>query len=179
MSTGGADEGGLYPPREAARLLDVSPSGLRRLAAIYSDLYGELPRDKSEQGEHKTRLWPAEALERLRAARALVDAKRWPSIKDALEALERGEEAPEPAPLATPPAAELVSRIEALATLPGQVDALAERQAEALELLRHLADTVTKQSAAIERLEAKLERAEARQHDEQPVKRRAWWRWWG
>jgi hypothetical protein len=82
----------LYPPKEAARRLGVSGSGLRRLAGIYAELYGPLPRDESVQGPNKTRLWPAEALDRLERARALMDAKRYGSIKEALEGLERGED---------------------------------------------------------------------------------------
>jgi hypothetical protein len=184
MSTGGAEQAGLYPPREAARLLEVSGSGLRRLAEIYAEVHGELPRDESTKGERKARLWPAEALERLQKARALVDAKRYGSIRDALEALERGEVAPEASPPAVPPADELRRRVEALAALPGQLGELEARQAEALTLLRdllakveRLEQTVSEQQReSLEKQAAEL-RASARD-DEKPALQPPRWQFW-
>ena len=76
-------------PGMVAEQLGVSPSGLRRLASIYAEAYSELPRDGANN-----RLWPTEAVERLEAARALVQAGQARSIKEALKAVERGVEAP-------------------------------------------------------------------------------------
>ncbi len=73
-------------PGEAARRLGVSPSGLRRLAGAYSEIYGELQKDASGT----SRIWSGEAVSRLEAARALMAAGRARSVKDALMAVERG-----------------------------------------------------------------------------------------
>lgn len=77
----------IYSAGEAARFLDVSPSGLRRYASIFEELYGDLPRD-SQGG--RSRVWTSFAIERLQAAKGLVAEGQAPSIRDALEALERG-----------------------------------------------------------------------------------------
>lgn len=84
---------GLSSPRAAATLLGVSPSGLRRLAEIYSAVCGELPRDPRT----RSRLWPEEALAELSGARDLVLGNRAASIREALESIRRGDN--EPAPL--------------------------------------------------------------------------------
>jgi DNA-binding transcriptional MerR regulator len=76
-------------PKDVAKRLGVSPSGLRRLASIYSARYGDMPRD-----EGANRLWPTEAVARLEVARGLVNSGRARSIDEALEAVERGLEAP-------------------------------------------------------------------------------------
>lgn len=176
MSTGGAEPAGLYPPREAARLLEVSGSGLRRLAEIYAEVHGELPRDDSTKGERKARLWPAEALERLQAARALVQANRYPSIKEALEALEHGEVAPEASPPAVPPADELRRRVEALAELPGRLGELETRQSEALDLLRELLAKVERLEQTVEKQAAELR--EGRRDAEQGAPPPPRWQFW-
>lgn len=71
----------------AAERLGVSPSGLRRLAIIYTSVHDELPREPKTNN----RVWPVEAVTRLEQARALVEAESYHSIKEALEALDRGE----------------------------------------------------------------------------------------
>lgn len=73
-------------PGEAARQLGVSSSGLRRLAGVYSEVHGELPKDSSGT----SRIWPREAVLRLDAARALMAAGQARSIRDALIAVEGG-----------------------------------------------------------------------------------------
>ncbi len=73
-------------PGSAARRLGVSPSGLRRLAGAYSEVYGELQKDASGT----SRIWSGEAVARLESARALMAAGRARSIKDALLAVEGG-----------------------------------------------------------------------------------------
>lgn len=77
-------------PGDVARRLGVSPSGLRRLAGVYAELYGALPKDSSGT----TRLWSPEAVRRLEAARALMAAGQARSIKDALLAVEGGAAPP-------------------------------------------------------------------------------------
>ena len=77
-------------PGDMARRLGVSPSGLRRLAGVYAELYGELPKDSSGT----SRLWSPEAVRRLEAARALMAAGQARSIKDALMAVEGGAAPP-------------------------------------------------------------------------------------
>lgn len=76
----------ILSPREAARRLGVSPSGLRRLAGVYGELYGDLPKDASGT----SRLWPQEAVARLEQARALLSGGQARSIRDALMAVEGG-----------------------------------------------------------------------------------------
>jgi hypothetical protein len=73
-------------PGEAARRLGVSPSGLRRLAVVYGEVYGDLKKDSGGT----SRLWPQEAVMRLEAARALLSAGQARSIRDALVAVEGG-----------------------------------------------------------------------------------------
>ncbi len=75
-----------WSPGDVAKRLRVSPSGLRRLAGVYAQLYGELPKDSSGT----SRQWPGEAVNRLEAARALMAAGQARSIKDALLAVESG-----------------------------------------------------------------------------------------
>jgi hypothetical protein len=95
MSTGDENPSGVveafYEPAEAARRLQVSASGLRRLATSYEQVHGELPR----KGGTQARLFPQEAVERLAQARMLVDRGRFKSTVEALTALEKGLE-PEP-----------------------------------------------------------------------------------
>jgi hypothetical protein len=85
-----ADVEVVLSPGEAARVLGVSPSGLRRLAVVYGELYGDLPKDSSGT----SRIWPQEAVGRLEAARALMAAGRARSVRDALRAVEGGAAPP-------------------------------------------------------------------------------------
>ncbi len=57
---------------EAARVLGVSPSGLRRLAVVYGEVYGEVQKDAGGT----SRIWPREAVMRLQGARSLMAAER-------------------------------------------------------------------------------------------------------
>lgn len=70
----------------AAERLGMSPSGLRRLAIIYEEVHGELPR----RPRSNNRLWPEEAVERLQDARRLLEQERYRTILEALQALEHG-----------------------------------------------------------------------------------------
>ena len=65
-------------PDEAAGALSLSLSSLRRYAADYEGVFDELPRYEGR------RVFSTEALERLRAAQALLRAKQAPSLKQAL-----------------------------------------------------------------------------------------------
>ena len=77
----------VYPPHEVQSRLEVSASGLRRLAGIYERTIGPLPRDD------RGRVWPEDAVEALEDARALVRESRAVSIEAALRGQEVGGEA--------------------------------------------------------------------------------------
>jgi DNA-binding transcriptional MerR regulator len=70
----------------AAERLGVSASGLRRLAIIYETIFDELPR----KPRSNNRLFPEEAVERLQAARALLQVEKYRTINEALEAIKYG-----------------------------------------------------------------------------------------
>jgi DNA-binding transcriptional MerR regulator len=76
----------LFEAGMAAEQLGVSASGLRRLAIIYETVYEELPR----KPRSNNRLFPEEAVERLQAARGLLQAERYRTINEALEAIKYG-----------------------------------------------------------------------------------------
>jgi hypothetical protein len=71
----------------AANTLGISKSRLNRLAPIYEQLYGELPR-----GGRNVRLWPLEAIERIRKARLAVGKGRAVNMEAALRSFETPEE---------------------------------------------------------------------------------------
>ena len=73
---------------EAARQLGVSPSGMRRLLVIYEQVHGELPRKGPKETD--ARILSSEVVERLGAARGLVEQERFRSIAEALTALDAG-----------------------------------------------------------------------------------------
>src|SRR5215204_4888731 len=70
----------------AANVLGISKTTLNRLAPIYEQVHGELPR-----GGRHARLWPLEAIERIQSARLAVEERRAESIEAAL----RGFDTPE------------------------------------------------------------------------------------
>ncbi|HVF02791.1 MAG TPA: hypothetical protein VNA27_15815 [Rubrobacteraceae bacterium] len=86
----GQEQRRVYPPSEVQARLEVSASGLRRLAGIYERTVGSLPRD--ERG----RVWPEDAVEALEDARAMVRESRAVSIEAALrgQELDAGTEKP-------------------------------------------------------------------------------------
>ncbi len=118
-------------PGEAARRLEVSPSGLRRLAAVYAGVYGPLLKDSAGT----SRIWPQEAVGRLERARALMAAGQARSIKDGLLAVEGGAVATSEAALSLGRDGRLV---EALGVVSSQLEAVLEgnrrleREVEAL-----------------------------------------------
>ncbi len=123
----------------AAEQLGLSPSGLRRVAAIYEAVHGELPRKR----DTKARLYPAEALERLTTARRLVEAEVYRSIGEALQALERGVPVDLTAePLEVAPVRSQAVPNEALGVLLGELRGLREENAEIRAELRALRSEV-------------------------------------
>jgi len=134
----------LLPPALAARALGVSPATLRRYAALWERLVGPLPRDP-----RGGRLWPKEALARLRAAREAHLREGLP-LEEALARV-HGDF----------PALALPSEGEALALL----RALAERLERVEGELRALREENARLREALKALE--------------PPRRRPWWRFWG
>ncbi len=91
----------VYGPADVATRLAVSSAGLRRLAAVYERVHGELGRDPRHG-----RLWPQEAVERLERARGMVRDGQAVSVEAALTSLtfgEPGADDPEPPALARAP----------------------------------------------------------------------------
>jgi hypothetical protein len=83
----------VYDPAQAAELLGVSASGLRRLAPIYESVFGELKRVGKGDEDKRSREWPSEAIERLLTARRLTGrGKPYRTIEAALEAIRDGVE---------------------------------------------------------------------------------------
>ncbi len=80
------DDDVLLEAGAAAEMVGVSASGLRRLAPLYEQVHGELPR----KPRSNNRLWPQTAVERLQRARRLVEQERYRTISDALTAIARG-----------------------------------------------------------------------------------------
>ena len=134
----------LLPPALAARALGVSPATLRRYAALWERGVGPLPRDP-----RGGRLWPKEALARLRAAREAHLREGLP-LEEALARVQGDF-----------PALALPSEGEALALL----RALAERLERVEGELRALREENARLREALKALE--------------PPRRRPWWRFWG
>ena len=71
----------------AANVLGISTATLNRIAPIYEQVHGELPR-----GGRHVRLWPLEAIERIQSARRAVKERRVESIEAALRGFENPED---------------------------------------------------------------------------------------
>lgn len=71
----------------AAAAVGVSTSGLRRLAPIFEQVYGVLPRSGKGSGD-SPRMWSLEAVNRLSTARRMVETGQHRSVRTALEALQ-------------------------------------------------------------------------------------------
>jgi hypothetical protein len=83
----------VYDPAQAADLLGVSASGLRRLAPIYENVFGDLKRVGRGDESKRSREWTTEAIERLQAARGVTGrGKPYRTIEAALEAIREGAE---------------------------------------------------------------------------------------
>lgn len=114
----------LLPPREAAARLGVAPSTLRRLATIYTTVYGPDALPWSDGGKGGgSRLWTGEAVERTRAARELVDTGRASSFELALRMLRD-------APVQLPAPKEAPTDVNAVEELRGEVERLRAELAE-------------------------------------------------
>jgi hypothetical protein len=113
----------VWSPGDVARRLGVSPSGLRRLAGVYAQVYGDLPKDSSGT----SRQWPSEAVSRLEQARALMAAGQARSIKDALLAVESGATPSADAALALGQEGRVV---EALGVVAARLEALQDSNRE-------------------------------------------------
>jgi len=142
----------VYPPGEVQARLEVSASGLRRLAQIYERTVGSLPRD--ERG----RMWPEEAIEQLEHARTMVRQQRAVSIEAALRGKEGPEEGgvPETAPLA------------ARGNLARSEDDLAAAVIEELRALRELVEEQNHRIAELEETVRTTRELEAPSEPERP-----------
>jgi hypothetical protein len=133
----GADHesGDLYlSPKAAAEHLGIAGSSLRRLAPIYEAVYGPLPKQPSEHGDG-TRLWPAQAVERLEAGRALVAEGRAKSLEQALYALHDGSTAPPEIKERRDSAEALLAAVERLQERLDEIPALRQEVAQLREEL--------------------------------------------
>lgn len=171
---------------DAARRLDVSGTGLRRLADIYAKVHGPLQRDERT----KNRIWNLTAVERLEAARGLLQSGRAASIEAALIALAEG--AQPPADSISTPTGGLPQGIalgmlaERFAALERDNQEMRAQLTELLELNRASVKQLEAQSkggqsetetAQINRyLFAELERR--RLEAEAKASPRSWWRFW-
>lgn len=112
-------------PGIVAEDLGVSGAALRRMAAAYEKVYGPLPEGAAG------RLWPVEAVERLRDARKLIAGGRARSVQGALQLLRSGATLPVEAPWALKPITtgpgELVAELRALR---GEVEAMRSELSE-------------------------------------------------
>jgi hypothetical protein len=133
----GGPERRVYPPHEVQARLQLSASGLRRLAGIFERTVGDLPRD--ERG----RVWPEDAIEHLEDAREAVQSQRAVSIEAAL----RGQDSPETSPANTTGAGGPYTSPDA--GLQGRSDV----GAAILEELRALRELVEEQNHRIAELE--------------------------
>lgn len=158
-----SDDGNIYhPPGDAARRLDVSPSGLRRYASFYEEIHGELPRDN--QGR---RMWSGEAVDRLEAAKALMATGKATSIKEALTALEGGMQPSVEALSVTLPKNALGLLLEEIRAMQSRLDTVERLELEVQALRRQLEQpslfdeppvnqTKARRSAELERMNAYL-----------------------
>jgi hypothetical protein len=124
----------VYGPADVAARLGVSSAGLRRLAAVYERVHGELGRDPRHG-----RMWPQEAVERLERARGMVRAGQAVSVEAALNSLTPGEPGandPEPPALARAPDAHDQDRV--LGAVVGELRSLRSAIDEQNRLLRAL-----------------------------------------
>lgn len=79
-----------YTPKEAAELLGMTDSELRRKVVEYEEVFGPLPRERSLGGNG--RLYGREAMRRLKLAFFMVASRQAETLRDALLNL-RGREA--------------------------------------------------------------------------------------
>ncbi len=125
----------IYDPAQAAELLGVSNSGLRRLAPIYESVFGALKRTGKGDEEKRSREWSNVAVEHLQRARALTGRGRpYRTIEKALEAIRDGE-APDTVEMdfAVPQGTTDPAIVETLGVLIAEIKALRTEVAELKE----------------------------------------------
>ncbi len=171
------DETIYYPPGDAARRLDVSPSGLRRYASFYEEIHGELPRDS--QGR---RMWPGKAVGRLEAAKALMANGQASSIKDALTSLESGVQPPAESLGVTVPGDALRLLLEEMKAMREHLEGVERLELEVQALRRQLDAPGSDVGREVElaRMNAYLlgELERRRQEAKTITQRKAWWKFW-
>ncbi len=169
-----------YPPGDAARQLDVSPSGLRRYANFYEEVYGPMQRDP--QGR---RMWTGEAVGRVAAAKAVLASGQAAGIKEALAGLESGETAAPEALTVTLPRDALGVLLAEMKSMREQLEGLQRLEAQVNALQRQLEAPTGKTGGDAELAEQRrlnqylMGELERRSVLETTPRRRAWWRWWG
>ncbi len=149
-------------PADAAAHLELSPSTLRRYAAAYEGVHEPLPRDR--QGR---RLWTLGALDRLSAARRVLESGSVQSIKAALEQLNHPTDLPERVTL---------DRHDLLIAMMGEIRSLRQEVLEIRE--RQLEPAQGTQSADLEeqrRMNAYLIGELQRRSESEQPQRRGWW----
>ena len=167
----------VFPPAEAMKQLDVADSTLRNYAKAYEGVFEPLPR-----GPRNERLWSAQALERLSAAKSLMDEGVAASVEAALRLQAGGDISTEEVlTRAASPSFEaaVVARLESLTE---EMRALRRENGEfreglkALEAPKEQADELEDLRRRNRYLNEELERlkGEAEQQEKRP-----WWRRWG
>jgi DNA-binding transcriptional MerR regulator len=162
----------VYTPAQAAEILKVASATLRRMARSYERSYEQLPRN--ERGD---RLWPADAIDRLQAAKALRERGHASSLEAGLEMLATGGEEPgEVLEWATAPKPweVVVVQLQALREAMGRLEVenrIIKDQLRALPGAQEDVEALKKRNAYLE--------GELRRRDEQPQTGRPWWRVWG
>lgn len=168
---------------DAARRLDVSGTGLRRLADIYDRVHLPLARDPKTNN----RIWTLSAVERLEAARMLLRSGRAASVEAALGALEEGAE-PSLESISTPAAG--VPQGVALGVLIDRFAALERDNAELRAMLGEMLEAQQAQSRQLAALPQERDESETarmnryllgelerrRLETEGQTKTRPWWK---
>ena len=134
-----------YTPGQAAELLNVSPATLRRMAIDYEASFDSLPRN-----DRNERMWPASALEVVKAARTLKNTGRTGTHIEAFKLLKQGDtdlqeivqhvDLPEPAELVIAKLQELLEERDEI-LLERLLERMDERLSEHLKALTPPSDT--------------------------------------
>lgn len=109
-------------PGTVQQRLQVSSAGLRRLAVVYEQVHGPLPRD-----QRSGRVYSAEAVDRLERARELVKNGRSPSVEAALRGVELAEGVEGGRGWQRPPDEHLAALVDEIRLLRGAVEAQTRR----------------------------------------------------
>lgn len=151
-------------PADAAAHLELSSSTLRRYAAAYEGVHEPLPRDR--QGR---RLWTLGALDRLSAARRVLESGSVQSIKAALEQLNHPTDLPA---RVTPDRDDLlIAMMAEIRSLRQEVREIKDRQ---LEAPREQNAELEEQRRLNTYLLGELQRRRG-EEEATRTRRRAWW----